>query len=74
VQISGIGSIATGINFFVTILKMRAPGMTLMRMPLFCWSVLATSILIIFAFPPLNVALALLLIDRIAGAHFFTMR
>ncbi|GGI97229.1 cytochrome ubiquinol oxidase subunit I [Alicyclobacillus cellulosilyticus] len=72
-QISGIGSIATGINFFVTILKMRAPGMTLMRMPLFCWSVLATTILIIFAFPVLTVALALLLIDRIAGAHFFSI-
>ncbi|WP_067929452.1 cytochrome aa3 quinol oxidase subunit I [Alicyclobacillus shizuokensis] len=72
-QISGIGSIATGINFFVTILKMRAPGMTLMRMPLFCWAILATSILIIFVFPVLTVALALLLIDRIAGAHFFTM-
>ncbi|MCF8566756.1 cytochrome aa3 quinol oxidase subunit I [Alicyclobacillus tolerans] len=72
-QISGIGSIATGINFLVTILKMRAPGMTLMRMPLFTWSVLAASILIIFAFPGLTVALALLLIDRVAGAHFFTM-
>ncbi|WP_026960743.1 cbb3-type cytochrome c oxidase subunit I [Alicyclobacillus herbarius] len=71
--ISGIGSTATGINFFVTIMKMRAPGMTLMRMPLFCWSILATSILIIFSFPPLTVALALLLIDRVAGAHFFTM-
>ncbi|MDB5083483.1 MAG: cytochrome ubiquinol oxidase subunit, partial [Bacilli bacterium] len=72
-QISGIGTIATGINFFVTILKMRAPGMTLMRMPLFTWSVLSTSIIIIFAFPVLTVALALLLIDRIAGAHFFTI-
>jgi cytochrome aa3-600 menaquinol oxidase subunit I len=72
-QISGIGSIATGINFFVTILKMRAPGMTLMRLPLFCWSVLAACIIIIFAFPVLTVALALLLIDRVAGAHFFTM-
>jgi len=73
VQISGIGSIATGINFMVTILKMRAPGMTLMRMPMFTWSVLATCILIIFAFPGLTVALALLMIDRLAGAHFFTM-
>jgi cytochrome aa3-600 menaquinol oxidase subunit 1 len=72
-QISGIGSIATGINFIVTILKMRAPGMTLMRLPLFCWSVLASSILIVFSFPALTVALALLLIDRLAGAHFFTM-
>ncbi len=72
-QITGIGSMATGINFMVTILKMRAPGMTLMRMPLFSWSVLASSILIIFAFPVLTVALALLLVDRLAGAHFFTM-
>lgn len=72
-QISGIGSIATGINFIVTILKMRAPGMTLMKMPLFTWSVLASCIIIIFAFPPLTVALALLGLDRIFGTHFFTM-
>jgi cytochrome aa3-600 menaquinol oxidase subunit 1 len=72
-QITGIGSIATGINFFVTILKMRAPGMTLMRLPLFCWCVLGACILIIVAFPALTAVLALLLIDRIAGAHFFTM-
>jgi cytochrome aa3-600 menaquinol oxidase subunit 1 len=72
-QISGIGSIATGINFLVTILKMRAPGMTLGRMPLFTWSVLAACIMILFAFPALTVALALLLIDRVLGAHFFTM-
>jgi cytochrome aa3-600 menaquinol oxidase subunit 1 len=72
-QISGIGSMATGINFLVTILKMRAPGMTLMRMPLFCWSILATSILIIFSFPALTIALALVLIDRLFDAHFFTM-
>jgi cytochrome aa3-600 menaquinol oxidase subunit I len=72
-QISGIGSIATGINFVATILKMRAPGMKMMRMPLFSWSVLAACIVILAAFPALTVALALLLIDRIAGAHFFTM-
>lgn len=72
-QISGIGSMATGVNFLVTILKMRAPGMTLMRMPLFCWSIVSSAILIIFAFPALTIALALLLIDRLAGAHFFTM-
>lgn len=72
-QISGIGSIATGINFIVTILKMRAPGMTLMKMPLFSWSVLASCIVIIFAFPALTIALALLGMDRIFGTHFFTM-
>ncbi|KPV42618.1 cbb3-type cytochrome c oxidase subunit I [Alicyclobacillus ferrooxydans] len=72
-QISGIGSIATGINFLATILKMRAPGMKLMRMPLFTWSVVAASIVIIFAFPALTIALALLMLDRIVGTHFFTM-
>lgn len=72
-QITGIGTIATGVNFLTTILKMRAPGMTLMRMPMFTWSVLITSIIIIFAFPVLTVALALLLIDRLFGAHFFTI-
>ena len=73
ILISGIGSTATGINFLVTILKMRAPGMTLMRMPMFSWSVLATNIIIVFAFPALTVSLLLLFIDRFAGAHFFTM-
>src|SRR5690606_31550279 len=72
-QISGIGSIATGINFLVTILKMRAPGMSMMRMPMFSWSVLASCIVIIFAFPALTAALALLSLDRIVGTHFFTM-
>ncbi|SFU31124.1 cytochrome aa3 quinol oxidase subunit I [Alicyclobacillus macrosporangiidus] len=72
-QISGIGSIATGINFLVTILRMRAPGMTLMKMPLFTWSVLSACIMIIFAFPALTVALALLMLDRIVGTHFFTI-
>ncbi|MED0738302.1 cytochrome aa3 quinol oxidase subunit I [Aneurinibacillus thermoaerophilus] len=73
IQISGIGSLATGINFIVTILKMRAPGMKLMDMPLFTWSVMASCIMIIFAFPVLTVTLALLFIDRFAGAHFFTI-
>ncbi|QQE77807.1 cbb3-type cytochrome c oxidase subunit I [Alicyclobacillus sp. SO9] len=72
-QITGIGSMATGINFLVTILKMRAPGLTLMRLPLFTWSVVGACILIIVSFPALTAALALLLIDRVAGAHFFTM-
>jgi cytochrome aa3-600 menaquinol oxidase subunit 1 len=73
IQISGIGSLATGINFLVTILKMRAPGMKLMKMPLFSWSVLSSSIMIVFAFPILTVTLALLFVDRFFGAHFFTM-
>lgn len=72
-SISGIGSLATGINFIVTVLKMRAPSMKLMSMPMFSWAILATCIIIIFVFPPFTVALALLFIDRFAGAHFFTM-
>ncbi|ANE47731.1 quinol oxidase subunit 1 [Paenibacillus swuensis] len=73
IQISGIGSLMTGINFIVTILKMRAPGMKLMKMPMFVWSVLASSVTIIFAFPILTVTLALLMLDRTFGAHFFTL-
>ncbi|REE88969.1 cytochrome aa3-600 menaquinol oxidase subunit 1 [Paenibacillus taihuensis] len=73
IQISGIGSLATGINFIVTILKMRAPGMKLMKMPMFTWSVFSSSIIIIFAFPILTVTLALLFIDRFLGGHLFTM-
>ena len=53
-QISGLGTLMTGINFLVTILKMRTPGMTLMKMPMFTWSILITSIIIIFAFPSIN--------------------
>ncbi|MBO7743332.1 cbb3-type cytochrome c oxidase subunit I [Paenibacillus sp. MWE-103] len=73
IQISGIGSLATGINFIVTILKMRAPGMKLMKMPMFTWSVFSSSVIIIFAFPILTVTLALLFIDRFLGGHLFTM-
>ncbi|MBB6634443.1 cbb3-type cytochrome c oxidase subunit I [Cohnella thailandensis] len=73
IQISGIGSLMTGINFVVTILKMRAPGMKLMKMPMFTWSVLASSLTIMLAFPILTVTLALLFIDRFLGAHFFTL-
>jgi cytochrome aa3-600 menaquinol oxidase subunit 1 len=73
IQISGIGSLATGINFIVTILKMRAPGMKMMKLPLFTWSVFSSSVIIIFAFPILTVTLALLFIDRFMGGHFFTM-
>jgi cytochrome aa3-600 menaquinol oxidase subunit 1 len=73
IQISGIGSLMTGINFIVTILKMRAPGMKLMKMPMFTWSVLSSCLTIILAFPILTVTLALLFIDRFLGAHFFTL-
>lgn len=73
IQISGIGSLMTGINFIVTILKMRAPGMKLMKMPMFPWSVLSSCIAIIFSFPILTATLALLFLDRYAGAHFFTL-
>jgi len=71
-QISGIGSLLSGINFFVTIIKMRAPGMTLMKMPIFTWSVLTSVSLIMFAFPILTVTLGLLALDRTLGMHFFT--
>src|SRR3989344_8564819 len=71
-QISGIGTLLSGINFLVTILKMRAPGMKLMYMPIFCWTALGSMTLVIFAFPILTVTLALLSLDRIFGMHFFT--
>lgn len=71
-QIAGLGSLFSGINFLVTILKMRAPGMTLMKMPIFVWSVLSSMILVIFAFPILTATLALLSLDRLLGMHFFT--
>ena len=72
ILVSGVGSMLTGINFLVTIVKRRAPGMRLMMMPLFTWTALCTSILIVFAFPALTVAAALLGLDRYLGMHFFT--
>ncbi len=71
-QIAGAGSLLSGINFLVTILRMRAPGMTLMKMPMFCWSVLCSMVLVIFAFPILTATLAMLALDRTLGMHFFT--
>jgi len=71
-QISGAGSLISGVNFLVTILKMRCPGMTLMKMPIFTWTALCTMILVILAFPVLTVTLAMLLFDRFFGMHFFT--
>ena len=71
-QISGVGSLLSGVNFIATILKMRAPGMTLMKMPIFTWTALCASILVALAFPILTVTLALLYFDRLLGMHFFT--
>ncbi len=71
-QIAGAGSLLSGINFVVTILKMRAPGMTMMKMPIFAWSVFSSMILVIFAFPILTATLALLSLDRVIGTNFFT--
>ncbi|MEM7404084.1 MAG: cytochrome o ubiquinol oxidase subunit I [Pseudomonadota bacterium] len=71
-QIAGVGTLLTGINFLVTIIKMRAPGMTMMRMPIFCWTALCTNILIVASFPVLTAALALLTLDRYIGTNFFT--
>jgi len=72
VQISGIGTLLTGVNFVTTILKIRAPGMTYLRMPMFCWTALASCMLIIAAFPVLTATLAMLTLDRYLGFHFFT--
>ncbi|KGX93299.1 cytochrome C oxidase [Pontibacillus halophilus JSM 076056 = DSM 19796] len=70
-QISGAGTLIAGINFLVTIVNMRAPGMTYMRMPLFTWTSFVTSVLILFAFPALTVGLFLMMFDRLFGANFF---
>lgn len=72
VQLSGIGTLLTGVNFFTTIVKMRAPGMTFMKMPVFTWTIFCTTVLIMVAFPILTVALGLLGLDRYLGMHFFT--
>ncbi len=71
-QISGIGTLLTGVNFVTTILKLRAPGMTYFRMPVFCWTSLAANMIIVAAFPILTAAFAMLLLDRYLGMHFFT--
>ncbi|MEW9623164.1 cytochrome o ubiquinol oxidase subunit I [Rhodanobacter geophilus] len=71
-QLSGLGTTLSGINFIVTILRMRTPGMTLMKMPVFSWTALVTNVLIVAAFPILTVTLALLGADRYLGMHFFT--
>jgi cytochrome o ubiquinol oxidase subunit 1 len=71
-QISGIGTTLAGVNFIATILNNRAPGMTLMRMPIFTWTALCSNIMIVAAFPILTITLALLSLDRYLGMHFFT--
>ncbi|MBB6175926.1 MULTISPECIES: cytochrome c oxidase subunit I [Anoxybacillus] len=70
-QISGLGTLIGGINFLVTIINMRAPGMTYMRMPMFTWATFVTSALILFAFPPLTVGLIFMMMDRLFGGNFF---
>jgi cytochrome o ubiquinol oxidase subunit 1 len=71
-QIAGVGTLLSGINLVATIVKMRAPGMTMMKMPIFTWTALCTNILIVAAFPVLTAVLALLGADRYLGTHFFT--
>ncbi len=71
-QVAGVGTTLSGINLLVTIVKMRAPGMTLMRMPVFTWTSLCTNVLIVASFPVLTAVLALLSLDRYAGTAFFT--
>lgn len=72
IQISGVGSTLSGINFLVTILKMRCPGMTLMKMPIFVWSIFATMLLVVFAFPILTATLGMLATDRLLDTKIFT--
>ncbi len=71
-QIAGVGTTLSGINLLTTIVKMRAPGMSMMKMPIFTWTSLCTNILIVATFPVLTATLALLTLDRYAGTHFFT--
>ncbi len=71
-QIAGIGTTLSGINLIATIVKMRAPGLTMMKLPIFVWSSLCTNILIVAAFPILTAVLVLLSLDRYLGFHFFT--
>src|SRR5690606_18489993 len=71
-QIAGVGTLLSGINLLVTIVKMRAPGMTMMKMPVFTWTSLCTNVLIVAAFPVLTAVLALLTLDRYLGTAFFS--
>jgi cytochrome o ubiquinol oxidase subunit 1 len=71
-EISGIGTLVSGINLVTTVLKLRAKGMSYLRMPMFCWTTLASNLLIVAAFPILTATLAMLILDRYLGFHFFT--
>jgi len=71
-EISGVGTLVAGINLVTTVLKMRTRGMSYMRMPMFCWTALASNLLIVAAFPILTATLAMLILDRYFGFHFFT--
>ena len=71
-QIAGVGTLLSGVNLIATIVKMRAPGMRFMKMPIFCWTALCTNVLIVAAFPVLTAVLALLSLDRYIGTAFFT--
>jgi cytochrome o ubiquinol oxidase subunit I len=70
--ISGVGTLVAGINLVTTVLKLRTRGMTYLRMPMFCWTTLASNLLIVAAFPILTATLAMLILDRYLGFHFFT--
>ena len=71
-QVAGVGTLLSGVNLLVTIIKMRAPGMTMMKMPVFTWTSLCTNVLIVVSFPVLTAALAFLTLDRYVGTNFFT--
>jgi cytochrome c oxidase subunit 1 len=71
--VSGASTIMATLNFLVTLITMRSPGMTYMRMPMFCWAIMVTSILVLLAFPPLTVGLIFLLLDRFFDTHFYVV-
>ena len=71
-QIAGVGTLLSGVNLLATIVKMRAPGMGMMKMPVFTWTSLCTNVLIVASFPVLTAVLALLTLDRYVGTNFFT--
>jgi cytochrome c oxidase subunit 1 len=72
--VSGVGTIAAAVNFVATIMGLRAPGMTLRKVPFFVWTILWTSVLMLFAIPPLTASLVMMLFDRNLGAHFFDVQ